>query len=100
MMRRILLSFFAAFAACLIVTGCGSSSSKPSNLNNGKLNGTYVFEQQLYTHYSGVGYSAARSQQSPLVRNLASAKALNQTESLHRPFQSLVTSSSHPVAAQ
>ncbi len=101
-MRRLHLSSFAVFAACLIVAGCGSSSSKPSNSNNAKLTGTYVFEQQLYTSYGSFGYGAARSRGSmpAAVRNLAPANALNQPASLHRPFQNLATNAARPVAAQ
>ncbi|MEO6964576.1 MAG: hypothetical protein ABI076_01595 [Acidobacteriaceae bacterium] len=102
-MRHLLLSSFAAFAACLLFAGCGSSSSsKPANQNDGKLNGTYVFQQQVYTYYSDVESSAARSHtaRSAQVRRLARPKALDETSSLHRPFHRLVTSSARPVAAQ
>ena len=101
-MRRIHLSSFAILTACLIVAGCGSSSSKPSNSNNAKLTGTYVFEQQLYTSYGSFGYGAARSRGSipAAARNLAPANALNQTASIHRPFRNLATNAARPVAAQ
>ncbi|MGC1782707.1 MAG: hypothetical protein WA708_09325 [Acidobacteriaceae bacterium] len=101
-MRSILLSSLPVFAACLIVSGCGSSSSKPpSNSNNAKLTGTYVFEQQVYTYYSRVA-SAARSNPSvsPQLQNLAPPTAFNQTANMNRPFQSLVTSAARPIAAQ
>lgn len=101
-MRRLLLSSVVAFTACLIVNGCGSSSSiPPSNSNNAKLTGTYVFEQQVYTYYSRVGYAAkSKTSESAQVQNLAPPTAFNQIANMNRPFQSLVTSAARPVAAQ
>lgn len=95
-MRPLIPSTVAVFAVCVLVAGCGSSSSHPSNNKNSRLSGTYVFEQQLYTHYSGV---AALSRRSPLVRQLAQS-ALNRTTSLHRPFQHLVAAATRPIADQ
>jgi hypothetical protein len=101
-MRRILLCSLPVFAACLIVSGCGSSySTPPANSNNAKLTGTYVFEQQVYTYYSRVGYAAkSNASESPQVQNLAPPTAFNQTANMNRPFQGLVTSAARPIAAQ
>lgn len=101
-MRPLSLSLVAACAACLFVAGCGSSSSKPSNQANGRLKGTYVFQQQIYTFYSDTGSSAARShgRVSPQARNFAQSKALEKTSSLNRPFRKLAVSAARPVAAQ
>jgi hypothetical protein len=100
-MRRLLLSSFTIVAACLLVAGCGSSSTKPPNTNNARLTGTYVFEQQLYTHYGGFAYVGARTNDamSQKFNNLA-ANAMNKTSSLNRPFQSLVAGSTRPIAHQ
>lgn len=95
-MRPLIPSTVAVLAACALVAGCGSSSSHPSNNYNSRLSGTYVFEQQLYTHYSGV---ATLSRRSPLMRQLAQ-NALNRTASLHRPFQHLVAGATRPIADQ
>jgi hypothetical protein len=86
-MRRILLSSLAMLSACLIAAGCGSSSNKPpANTNNARLNGTYVFVQQIYTYYSNTGIPLNRSNPvgSALGQNL-SAHALSQTANLNRP---------------
>lgn len=86
-MHRLIFSTMAMMSACLIIAGCGSSSNNPpANTNNAKLNGTYVFVQQVYTYYSFAGNPLNRSNPAgfALGQN-PSAHALNQTANLNRP---------------
>jgi hypothetical protein len=55
-MRRILTSSTLLLAAALLVVGCGSNSNSvphPGIPSVASLKGEYVFQEQLYTYYSG-----------------------------------------------
>lgn len=95
-MRRILTSS-ALLAACLIMAACGSSSSNTPTDYLASLNGTWVFQEQVYTYYSGA--QGVHAPTSMTGKALHSVKAVGQREKalavMHKSF-----SKAHAVPAQ
>jgi len=95
-MRRI-LSSIALLTACLGMAACGSSSSSSNPTYLGSLSGNYVFQEQVYSYFSGA--TDARPPSRMTAKPLHMVKKIGGGKPLAAAFHPH-SSSSHAVPAQ